>query len=165
MAKRYLMIGKCVACYIFLPKGLDNSFAKHHLLDKQSKRRENLKEEETSQAPLKCYLLRMTKVHFLQVLVLAHVPPGKFEKHRDYTWFYSDYNERFTFQLAKFKDVIGSVHMAHHHTDSYRLIRQSSEQFIHDTHLVQTFFIQKKRSGCSMKRDITLFKYINTHST
>jgi hypothetical protein len=60
----------------------------------------------------------------LQVLVLAHVPPGKFEKHRDYDWFYPYYNEMFTFQLQKFSDVIGSVHMAHHHTDTYRLIKQ-----------------------------------------
>ena len=65
---------------------------------------------------LKCFLV------FVQVMIIAHVPPGKFEKHRNYHWYYDYYNWQFVKLLQKHGEVIGSVHMAHHHTDSFRLV-------------------------------------------
>ena len=58
-------------------------------------------------------------------MVIAHIPPGTFEKHRDKHWFYPYYNDAFLFLLQKFHDTIGSIHMAHHHTDTFKLVRDT----------------------------------------
>ena len=69
-------------------------------------------------------LYLLTKITYVlhQVIVVAHIPPGVFEKHRDYHWFYPFYNEMFASLLKKHSSTIGSVHMAHHHTDSFRVL-------------------------------------------
>ena len=64
----------------------------------------------------------------LQALVIAHVPPGVFEKHRDYHWYYPLYNEAFVRLVRKHAASIGSMHMAHHHTDSFRLLQGNTGQ-------------------------------------
>ncbi|KAK2157187.1 hypothetical protein LSH36_196g05044 [Paralvinella palmiformis] len=66
-------------------------------------------------------LLNTATLHNEKVIVVAHVPPGVFEKHRNKHWFYPYYNDLFLFLLKKHSAIIGSVHMAHHHTDSFRV--------------------------------------------
>ena len=57
-----------------------------------------------------------------QVILVAHIPPGQFEKHANYKWFYDYYNEVFISLLKKHEGTIGSTHMGHHHTDSFRVV-------------------------------------------
>ncbi len=71
---------------------------------------------------LRSHCILFSEYHFFQAMILAHIPPGKFEKHPDKHWLYPEHNRAFLELLRTHADVIGSVHMAHHHTDSFRLI-------------------------------------------
>ncbi len=57
-----------------------------------------------------------------QVIIITHVPSGMFEKHPRKYWFYPEYNVRFNELLIKHSRVVGGVHAAHHHTDSFRVL-------------------------------------------
>ena len=63
---------------------------------------------------------------FPQVIIVAHVPPGVFEKHPSKYWFYPKFNTRFVELLRDHADTIGSMHFAHHHTDSFRMVYSDS---------------------------------------
>ncbi|CAD5116213.1 DgyrCDS5129 [Dimorphilus gyrociliatus] len=57
-----------------------------------------------------------------KAVLLGHVPPGQFEKHREKNWFDEIHNKIFVRLLQKYSNIISAVHMAHHHTDSFRII-------------------------------------------
>lgn len=60
---------------------------------------------------------------YLQAVILGHVPPGQFEKHETKKWFDDIHNRMFVRLLQKYSKIISAVHMAHHHTDSFKIIR------------------------------------------
>ena len=66
----------------------------------------------------------------LQVIFVQHIPPGKFEKHKSYHWFYPSHNVRFIELVRNFADVIGSMHSAHHHTDSFRVFYDNNGKIV-----------------------------------
>ena len=55
-------------------------------------------------------------------MIITHIPPGMFEKHRSKYWFYPEKNNEFHNLLLKHADVIGSFHAGHHHTDSFKVV-------------------------------------------
>lgn len=57
----------------------------------------------------------------MQAIVIGHVPPGLFEKHEYYYWYYEFYNEVFCGLLRKHNQTISSLHFSHHHTDTFRV--------------------------------------------
>jgi hypothetical protein len=61
-----------------------------------------------------------------QALLIGHVPPGVFEKHLNWSWYRPHYNQLFIALLRKHSDVIGSAFFAHHHTDTFRLVRNET---------------------------------------
>lgn len=65
----------------------------------------------------------------LQVILLAHIPPGLFEKHPFYYWYYPYYNDVMLALLEKHKDTIGSMHFGHHHTDTFRVLYNTSRMY------------------------------------
>ncbi|XP_013417120.1 acid sphingomyelinase-like phosphodiesterase 3b isoform X2 [Lingula anatina] len=60
--------------------------------------------------------LAKEKVH-----IVAHVPPGHFERHRTKYWFYPQFNKKFQDLIVKFSSVIAGMYFAHEHTDNFRL--------------------------------------------
>ena len=62
------------------------------------------------------------------MILVAHIPPGLFEKHRFYYWFYTYYNDVFLALINKHRDVIGSMHFGHHHTDTFRVLYNQTGQ-------------------------------------
>lgn len=58
---------------------------------------------------------------YLQVFIIAHVPPGMFELVEGMSWFYDDYNRKYLEVLEKYSDVVAAQLYGHEHTDSLRL--------------------------------------------
>ena len=55
-------------------------------------------------------------------MIITHIPPGMFEKHRSKYWFYPEKNNEFHNLLLKHANIIGSFHAGHHHTDSFKVV-------------------------------------------
>ena len=62
-------------------------------------------------------------------MLIMHIPPGMFEKHRSKFWFYPEYNIEFHSKLRDHAGVIGSVYAAHHHTDSFRILYNKNSKY------------------------------------
>jgi len=58
---------------------------------------------------------------YLQVYIVAHVPPGMFELGDSISWFYAAYNKKYLEVMEKYQDVIAVQLYGHEHTDSFRL--------------------------------------------
>jgi len=65
-----------------------------------------------------------------KVVLVGHIAPGMFEKHRSKYWFYPNFNKRFNDILRSHSSVIGSAHFSHHHTDSLRLLYSENGEAI-----------------------------------
>ena len=64
----------------------------------------------------------MQNINFFQVLIITHIAPGMFERHRSRYWLYPESNVRLNNLLIKHSAVIGSMYTGHHHTDSFKLL-------------------------------------------
>uniref|UniRef100_A0AC35THM5 Metallophos domain-containing protein n=1 Tax=Rhabditophanes sp. KR3021 TaxID=114890 RepID=A0AC35THM5_9BILA len=60
------------------------------------------------------------------VHVLAHIPPGAFERTPNFTWMTPDYNQHFIDITVKYSDVIKWMIFGHHHTDTFRLLKDAN---------------------------------------
>lgn len=62
-----------------------------------------------------------------QVYIAGHVPPGYFEFVSNYhkRWYYDYYNERFVQIIRDHKDVIFGMFFGHHHSDTFRIIKDA----------------------------------------
>ncbi|KAL3868431.1 hypothetical protein ACJMK2_041239 [Sinanodonta woodiana] len=60
------------------------------------------------------------------VFLVAHIPPGLFEKIPNFPWFHEDYNKRYLDLLQKHADIITAQFYGHEHTDSFRLLYDSN---------------------------------------
>ncbi|XP_068121562.1 acid sphingomyelinase-like phosphodiesterase 3b [Hyperolius riggenbachi] len=61
-----------------------------------------------------------------KVYIVAHVPPGYFEKKRDKPWFREKFNKRYVEIIQKHYAVIQGQFFGHHHTDSFRMFYSNS---------------------------------------
>lgn len=64
-------------------------------------------------------------------MIIAHIPPGMFEKHRSWRWYFPEYNNRFNEILRAHATVISSVNTAHHHTDSFKILYNENGVYSH----------------------------------
>ena len=65
---------------------------------------------------------KIRKLFFvIQVLIIAHVPPGLFELYEGMAWFYGDFNKKYLAIMEKYSDVIIAQLYGHEHTDSFRI--------------------------------------------
>uniref|UniRef100_A0A0N4ZSU7 Metallophos domain-containing protein n=1 Tax=Parastrongyloides trichosuri TaxID=131310 RepID=A0A0N4ZSU7_PARTI len=62
------------------------------------------------------------------VHVIAHIPPGSFERTPNFTWLYPQYNEQFLDIIIEFADVIKWMVFGHHHTDTFRMVLNSKNE-------------------------------------
>ncbi len=69
------------------------------------------------------------------MLLIAHIPPGKFERFYQFykeenqfgfPWFRDDFNNRYLDILEEFSDVIHLQLYGHHHTDTFKIMRNAS---------------------------------------
>ena len=76
---------------------------------------------------------------YKRVLLFAHIPPGKFERFNQYfnetnefgySWFKPEYNERFLSILVKYAKIIHLQLYAHHHTDTFKLIKNEAKDTV-----------------------------------
>ena len=76
---------------------------------------------------------------YKRVLIFAHIPPGKFERFNQYfnetnefgySWFKPEYNERFLSILVKYAKIIHLQLYAHHHTDTFKLIKNEAKETV-----------------------------------
>ncbi|XP_063055153.1 acid sphingomyelinase-like phosphodiesterase 3b [Engraulis encrasicolus] len=57
-----------------------------------------------------------------KVYIVAHIPPGYFEKKRGYMWFRPNFNLRYLELTRKHHAVIMGQFFGHHHTDCFRMV-------------------------------------------
>ncbi|CAI4223429.1 unnamed protein product [Auanema sp. JU1783] len=62
------------------------------------------------------------------VHIVAHIPPGAFERTPYYNWFRPQYNERFLNITVKYASTIKWMLYGHHHTDTFHIIRDESNK-------------------------------------
>ena len=69
------------------------------------------------------------------VILFAHIPPGKFERFYQYfeeeqqqgfPWLKPKYNSKFLDILIQYSDIIPIQLYGHHHTDTFKLIRDKN---------------------------------------
>lgn len=66
--------------------------------------------------------LRYASDHGEKIIIMAHVPPGGFERSMNITWMYPAFNDRLVEILMKHNHVISSQIFGHEHTDSFKII-------------------------------------------
>ncbi|KAI1730135.1 acid sphingomyelinase-like phosphodiesterase 3b [Ditylenchus destructor] len=64
-----------------------------------------------------------TKGH--NVHVIAHIPPGIFERIVNFQWFRPEYNKRFLEITVKYAQTIKWMVFGHHHSDSFHLVKDN----------------------------------------
>ncbi|WKY13215.1 hypothetical protein Q1695_004206 [Nippostrongylus brasiliensis] len=60
------------------------------------------------------------------VHIVAHIPPGAFERTPNFTWFRDEYNEKFLKLTVDYANVIGMMLFGHHHTDTFHLVKNNA---------------------------------------
>ena len=58
-----------------------------------------------------------------KIFVIGHVPPGMFERSRNTSWFYPQFNKKFLEFLKNNVDVISGNFFAHEHSDTFKVFR------------------------------------------
>ncbi|CAE1299558.1 SMPDL3 [Acanthosepion pharaonis] len=66
--------------------------------------------------------LRYASDHGEKTILMAHVPPGSFERSLNITWMYTAFNDRLVDILKKHNHVISAQIYGHEHTDSFKII-------------------------------------------
>lgn len=69
------------------------------------------------------------------VHVVAHIPPGVFERTPNFTWFRDEYNKKYLEITARYKDTIKWMFYGHHHTDTFHLVK------VRKYHIICHFYI------------------------
>ena len=73
------------------------------------------------------------------VLLFAHIPPGKFERfyqyfseesQQGYPWLKPSYNEKLLEILIAYSDIIPIQLYGHHHTDTFKLIKDKNGKVV-----------------------------------
>ena len=82
-------------------------------------------------------------------MIITHIPPGMFEKHRSKYWFYPEKNNQFHDLLLKHAGVIGSFHAGHHHTDSFKVVYDANGKYL----------CRYETGVSNSKKDITISQY------
>uniref|UniRef100_A0A915CJW6 Calcineurin-like phosphoesterase domain-containing protein n=1 Tax=Parascaris univalens TaxID=6257 RepID=A0A915CJW6_PARUN len=57
------------------------------------------------------------------VHVVAHIPPGVFERTPNFTWMLPQYNQRFIDITVRYADTIKWMIFGHHHTDTFHIVK------------------------------------------
>ncbi|KAG9328981.1 hypothetical protein JZ751_021841 [Albula glossodonta] len=60
-----------------------------------------------------------------KVYIVGHVPPGFFEKKRHKPWFRPNFNRRYLDLVQRHHAVIAGQFFGHHHTDTFRMFKDS----------------------------------------
>ncbi|GAB1607193.1 hypothetical protein Ahia01_001002500, partial [Argonauta hians] len=72
--------------------------------------------------------LEQARLNNEKVLLMAHVPPGIFERSASLQWMYSHFNDQLVHLLTQYAGVITACIFGHEHTDTFRLLYDDAHQ-------------------------------------
>lgn len=76
--------------------------------------------------------LESARVNNQKVFIVGHISPGYFELVSNFRmlWYYSEFNNRFISIVREFDDVIAGMFFGHHHTDTFKIVKDTKGNVI-----------------------------------
>ncbi|XP_071178184.1 acid sphingomyelinase-like phosphodiesterase 3b isoform X2 [Mytilus edulis] len=70
--------------------------------------------------------LKQAQISQKKVIIISHIPPGLFELSSGLMWFSNNFNEKYVHLVSQYSGIIAAQIYGHEHTDSFRILKDSS---------------------------------------